>query len=132
MSNCGTYSGYSTHIQKKEKPCDSCRLASNKYRREKRKIDNDLLGYDPRRFKKHGITKELYDEMLSKYNGKCWSCQESEGAVIDHDHRCCPKLHSCGNCIRGILCHECNTAIGLLKDDPEKLKKAVQYLLMGS
>jgi hypothetical protein len=32
--------------------------------------------------------------------------------VIDHNHACCDKEISCGSCIRGILCNQCNTQIG--------------------
>ena len=39
---------------------------------------------------------------------------------IDHNHET-------GE-IRGILCHKCNTGIGLLNDDQELLKKAITYL----
>lgn len=28
--------------------------------------------------------------------------------VIDHDHNCCPGRNSCGDCIRGIVCRDCN------------------------
>lgn len=40
---------------------------------------------------------------------------------LDHDHYTSK--------IRGILCQECNHAIGLFKDDVELLKKAIEYLL---
>jgi hypothetical protein len=39
---------------------------------------------------------------------------------IDHDHR--------SGAVRGALCHRCNTAIGLLKDDPALLRAAASYL----
>jgi len=129
MLKCGTYSGYSTHIQNKEKPCNECKIASNKYRREKRNRDNLLLGYDPRRFKKHNLKKEDYDLMLKKYNDKCWICKESDAKHIDHDHKCCIGDYSCGKCIRGLLCSNCNTAIGLLKDDEIKIKQALKYII---
>src|SRR4029077_2130187 len=32
--------------------------------------------------------------------------------AVDHDHNCCPGAHSCGKCIRGILCGTCNSALG--------------------
>jgi len=129
MEICGTYSGYSTHIRVKEKPCDPCRLAANKYRREKRNKDIELLGYDPRRFKRHNTTKEYYDNLLKKHNGKCWICKKSRAVTIDHDHNCCnDDSYSCGKCIRGVLCSNCNTAIGLLKDDPVLIKSALKYL----
>jgi hypothetical protein len=130
MKKCGTYSGYITHGKNKEKPCDECRLAANKYRREKRQLDVDKLGYDPRRFKRHNITKEAYDNLLSKHNGKCWICKMSDATHIDHDHSCCPQERSCGNCVRGVLCSNCNTAIGLLNDSEELLNEAKKYLKM--
>ena len=130
MNICGTYSGYSTHIKNKQSPCDECRLASNKYRREKRQSDIDKLGYDPRRFKRHNITKNTYDNLLNKHNGKCWICKKSNALHIDHDHSCCSGAWSCGKCIRGVLCSNCNTAIGLLKDSQELLEEAKKYLNM--
>ena len=128
MDTCGTYSGYILHGRNKEKPCDECRQASNKYRREKRQSDVNKLGYDPRRFKRHNITKEIYDNLLNKHDGKCWICKEVSASVIDHDHSCCPGGWSCGKCVRGVLCSNCNTAIGLLKDSKELLDKAKKYL----
>src|SRR6266496_914731 len=38
--------------------------------------------------------------------------------TIDHDHDCCPGSASCGKCIRGFLCGLCNSAIGMLNNDP--------------
>lgn len=47
---------------------------------------------------------------------------------IDHDHACCPGDTTCGNCIRGLLCRDCNLMIGHAKDNLDTLKKAVEYL----
>lgn len=128
MVKCGTYSGYITHGRNNQSPCDSCRLAANKYRREKQKKDNELLGYNPRRLKRHHITKEYYDKLLNKYSGKCWICREKKAIHIDHNHKCCTGGYSCGKCIRGVLCSNCNTAIGLLNDDSALLNSAIKYI----
>ncbi len=53
--------------------------------------------------------------------GKCEGCGTSEGKLcIDHDHATKKP--------RGLLCHNCNTALGLLKDDVQRLENLSQYL----
>lgn len=47
---------------------------------------------------------------------------------VDHDHSCCPGIRSCGECVRGILCGTCNSGIGMLGDDPVRVRNAVKYL----
>lgn len=80
----------------------------------------------------YGLSKEQFDQLYNKYNGLCWSCKESPINHIDHDHACCPtskgRRKKCGKCIRGLLCGNCNTGLGLFKDDPKKLQAAIQYL----
>ncbi|MFJ6281387.1 endonuclease domain-containing protein [Arthrobacter subterraneus] len=48
---------------------------------------------------------------------------------IDHDHACCPGDYSCGKCIRGLLCPNCNRGLGLFKDDAALLQSASSYLV---
>lgn len=74
----------------------------------------------------YGITVEQYTEMLIKQNHKCGVCQKDETEVhkkrlfVDH-------CHTTGN-VRGLLCHNCNTAIGLLKDSVQTALQAATYL----
>jgi regulator of replication initiation timing len=77
---------------------------------------------------RHKITKEQYDELVALYEGKCHSCKENDATNIDHDHNCCDKSFSCGQCVRGVLCHHCNTALGLLKDDVQKIQNLLEYI----
>lgn len=48
--------------------------------------------------------------------------------VVDHNHACCPGSTSCGECVRGILCIQCNSALGMLKDSPDVALAAYHYL----
>ncbi len=79
-------------------------------------------------WKRHNITKERYEELFALYLGKCHACQNNDGNNIDHDHACCEGSFSCGKCIRGVLCSQCNTALGLVKDSKEVLQRLIKYL----
>lgn len=49
--------------------------------------------------------------------------------VVDHDHSCCPSgEHSCGRCVRGLICKQCNTAAGMLSDDASNARRLADYL----
>lgn len=39
---------------------------------------------------------------------------------VDHDH--------ISGHVRGLLCRNCNSAIGLLRDDPELIRRAANYV----
>lgn len=60
---------------------------------------------------------------------RCELCDAEEHLVIDHDHRCCPNNGSCGDCIRGVLCRSCNTALGKLGDTSSGLSNALDYMI---
>lgn len=48
--------------------------------------------------------------------------------TVDHDHKCCPGAKSCGLCVRGLLCTQCNCAAGLLGDGPARARSLASYL----
>lgn len=81
---------------------------------------------------KFGITWARYQEMLEVQDGKCAICLRPPGKQrlsVDHDHDCCPdKSKSCGGCVRGLLCSDCNFGLGLFRDDAQLLSKAMSYL----
>lgn len=82
---------------------------------------------------KFGITHEERDELLAAQGGVCAACGGAEskgyGWATDHDHRCCPgSKKSCGKCIRGILCTNCNLALGHAADSIERLQALIAYL----
>lgn len=81
----------------------------------------------------YGITIEQYNELFDKQNGCCAICgkhqTENEKALaVDHDHSCCDGQKSCGKCIRGLLCSNCNRGLGLFKDNEEVLMRALNYI----
>jgi hypothetical protein len=112
--------------------CKQCHTAymSNYYKnnpdQKKENIrKNSLYGGN---WQRHHITKERYDELLDLYDGKCHSCKVREASNIDHDHGCCNKSRSCGKCVRGVLCNQCNTALGLLYDSKEHILNLLSYV----
>ena len=90
-------------------------------------------GRTPDYIRQYGITVEEYIAMFIAQGGRCATCStQRAGQVrwgIDHDHSCCPKRRSCGQCVRGLLCSPCNMALGHFRDDPETIDAAITYLL---
>lgn len=75
------------------------------------------------------LTLEEYQVMFDKQNGRCAICS-SEGFQISRNQRqlvVIDHCHSSGK-VRGLLCHNCNRALGLFKDKIENLRNAIQYL----
>lgn len=78
---------------------------------------------------KYGITLENYEDLLVAQLGRCAICQTDDppirsGAKIHwHVDHC----HVTGR-VRGLLCFRCNQGLGLLGDDPERLRQAIAYL----
>lgn len=77
----------------------------------------------------YGITYKTYIEMQKEQNSLCKICNgvgfkmkpgQSIMLVVDH-------CHTTGK-VRGLLCHNCNRALGLLKDSVANLNSAIIYL----
>lgn len=63
---------------------------------------------------------ETPDFIRAYTHGSCDCCGATVSRVyFDHDHGCCPTNNTCGNCMRGILCHSCNITLGHCRDKPE-------------
>lgn len=83
---------------------------------------------------KYGISKEEFIELWNLQSGKCAICfrefnsEDKRTVHIDHDHFCCPPGGSCGNCVRGLLCMNCNLLLGYTGDSVELLQIAIDYL----
>ena len=74
--------------------------------------------------KKYGITLEAFNAMLQAQNRKCLGCEEAlqpgRYTHVDHDH-------ATGR-VRGLLCHFCNTALGLVRESVETLLRLGIYV----
>ena len=131
--------------------CKSCRLqASNVWRDRNRErvrtlernrrinrtpeqINKQQDNQRIRTIKRHGLTVEQYENILASQDYSCAICRSaSPGGKgnwhIDHDHSHCDGSYSCGECVRGLLCHSCNSALGSFEDDPRILLSAIEYL----
>lgn len=74
--------------------------------------------------KLYGLSVEQYEAMYRAQNGVCAICSgvnvNGRRLAVDHCHKT--------GAIRGLLCSNCNFAIGLTKDNPDVLAKAISYL----
>lgn len=85
---------------------------------------------------RYGLTDETYEAMLAAQGGGCAICGSTDPKTrhgkwhIDHDHSCCSNRdqRTCGKCVRGLLCQQCNLGLGHFEDDPDRLAAAARYL----
>lgn len=79
-----------------------------------------------RTLRMYGLTQADWDELIKRQRDRCAVCRsDTPGGRwkcwhIDHDH--------VTGRVRGLLCGRCNTAIGMLQDDPEIIKAAARYV----
>lgn len=80
---------------------------------------------------KYGLTIEDYDRILEDQGNSCAICHKKDYEVsgdrfskikfaVDHNH-------TTGK-VRGILCNQCNRALGMFSDSEEVLRSALKYL----
>ncbi len=101
------------------------RAANPEYLKEKRERETRRL---------YGLEPEDVTRLLTEQDGRCAICTKppsgkSNGrARPGHE----PRLHvdhcHTTNRVRGLLCGNCNTMIGLAAEDPRVLLAAVEYL----
>lgn len=80
---------------------------------------------------RYNLTLGQYYELWKSQNGSCAICGLPEGnrsLHVDHDHACCSGSTSCGQCVRALLCFQCNAGLGNFRDDPGLLTRAIEYL----
>ncbi|MEU6196146.1 endonuclease VII domain-containing protein [Streptomyces sp. NPDC047061] len=68
----------------------------------------------------YGLTEAERDAMVASQYGICAICLSAPPVHVDH-------CHKTGR-VRGVLCFNCNSAIGKLRDDPDAARRAAAYL----
>jgi hypothetical protein len=74
----------------------------------------------------YGLTLAEYEALLSAQGGKCAVCNSTDTGrknspwSIDH-------CHATGR-VRGLLCHQCNIALGHARDNPALLRAMARYV----
>lgn len=76
------------------------------------------------------VYKALLDACPKNDKGAplCMTCHKYKARAVDHDHKCCKGKTSCGKCVRGLLCGNCNTILGRQRDDAEVFLRQAEYL----
>lgn len=114
---------------------DKNRAAVRAYRQTPKGYKTEQAGRLRRAFK---LTMEQYEQMLTAQGGVCFNCKRPETRktqkghtarlAVDHDHSCCPGDYTCGKCIRALLCHGCNVSLGLLGENPDRMRQLAVYV----
>lgn len=98
---------------------------------QKKRYENREWYRDGHLMRKYHIRHADYVAKLIEQKGVCAICSQPETATdgrsgrikeyhVDHDHET--------GKVRGLLCTACNTAIGHMQEDVERLKAAIRYI----
>ncbi len=77
-----------------------------------------------KRWYRYGLSPEQFKAIFDRQDNRCAICETFDFKPF------CPVIDHChvGNYVRGILCHRCNSMLGMSRDSAETLSKAIQYL----
>lgn len=75
----------------------------------------------------YGLSLDDYNNILKTQAGVCAICKKNRPYKNKGEFLCVDHNHKTGK-TRGLLCHSCNRAIGMLGDDIIILKSAIIYL----
>ena len=101
-----------------------------KYMREYRKKNPEIMRKIDLK-KNYGLSWDQYTQLLLKQNSVCAICHKPETKLDWQTNRQLPlsvdHCHTSGK-VRGLLCADCNRALGMFQDSPEILSNAVLYV----
>lgn len=92
-----------------------------KQSREKYRQNNPEASFIANLKHKYGLTVEEHQALFKKAEYSCMICKQPRNKLcVDHNHET--------GKVRGILCHNCNAALGLLDENIEVIKTMIKYL----
>jgi len=110
-----------------------CRTCINEYmknRMQKFKRDDPEGShkfYKNVKLKEHyGVTLEYFENLRKNQNNKCAICYEE----FSEDKKPCMDHCHTSKKIRGLLCHSCNRALGLLHENVKTLENMINYIIL--
>ena len=114
---------YSIKYRKENK--EKIEANRTRWRKDNAEHDKNRV-WNNRLMKEYGIDSFTYGLMLEKQSYCCKTCgkhaddNHNKKLYIDHDHKT--------GKVRGLLCLQCNTALGLLKDNKKVIKNLLKYI----
>lgn len=76
---------------------------------------------------KYGLSAIEFTQLINDSGEKCVICETVFTNETKYTSPCIDHCHKSG-VIRGILCHKCNSGLGLFKDNITSLERAINYL----
>ncbi len=142
MKTCSRCSGTKTNSSFGPGPyeCRECRRAYQRAYVGKRRTEPAWLARHnsqarDARVRWYGIDEDDYQELLAQQGGACAGCKRkpvtSRRLDIDHKHQKLDKKREPferAMMVRGLLCHRCNRALGLLGDNADTVARLAAYL----
>ena len=118
-SKCGKNRAEKFYTSTRGRVCSTCRRSSAR-----------AGARDARLQATYGITQAEYEQRLAKQGGKCAICGGTRrtNLDVDHDHAKERAGIPTRDTIRGLLCRRCNKLLASVRDKPEVLRAAAEYL----
>ncbi len=104
------------------KTCKLCKIekSSDEFTRLTTKRLNSYCKVCMSQYKRKWLYGIDYTRLLELQNGVCAICKASDNLQVDHCH--------VTQKVRGLLCGNCNTGLGMFKDSKTSLVRAIEYL----
>jgi len=113
-----------------EKEGESLRISRRAVKPNRVVLSRRRIGGEIGRKDRYGLTEPEYDMLHRDQSGVCCICKKPETVKHRNGSIRCLAVDHCHltGMVRGLLCSRCNTALGLLGDDTERVERALEYL----